>query len=737
MSNNKNEIRDDYNFPSIFCKIKNKPNEDKYPKTLAFNNFNTSKISYPIKSSSEKVGEYPEAAGINTAIENCLKFKENSENPFLLVSGDLSGIQDTVYTISSKGALKSLRARSFMLEFLCEHVCYEIITNCLGDYNVYRNHVIFSGGGSFCIILPNISLAIDNIKIIKEVVNEWAFEEFSAKLFVAISYVELNSEDVSIKDDNSLRNKWNVLSDKLEIEKKRKFNWKLNNLFDENTLEEPQQKSNKEECQICHRDDIIISKNNPFYDLHDFKSSPIFSYTEIRSKADETDWIHDQCYQLLKIGDDLIDARFIIRLKDEPQLENYYKGGYLKLPSINSYVFYVVKKEKAGINCQSIWEINGNGIKVPAFYYSNYVTSNIDLREDVKSKAFTKYKNGIKNIDQTEAEILNKFNSYTADFESLADSSCGAGLISCLRMDVDNMGKILTQDLEVFNLVTLANFSKMLNLFFKVYLKNICAGNLGLINGRFIPPTNIISKDYSQGRKISIIYSGGDDLFIVGAWDEVAELGYDIQKCFKEYSGLGISAGLTLHKPGFPLYQMAKQSAEALNESKSFKYFYDIKPTKNKYSLFYKSSKKHKSLELNYIAIQNLRNEKEDSLDKLYSSLGWDDDSILKIISQFKEMCVVDKDRLILQGISNSFIRKLFRVLETWWGRNIFYVPDLLRLFNERINKISTTTPLKYNLANFRDMLIKMPLQNNPHRAIRTLLIPLTWIELLQREKGK
>ncbi len=39
----------------------------------------------------------------------------DDDRTLLLVSGDFSGIQDTVYTISSKEALKSLRARSFML----------------------------------------------------------------------------------------------------------------------------------------------------------------------------------------------------------------------------------------------------------------------------------------------------------------------------------------------------------------------------------------------------------------------------------------------------------------------------------------------------------------------------------------------------------------------------------------------------------------------------------------------
>ncbi len=44
------------------------------------------------------------------------------EDCFLLCSMDISGIQSFIYTISSKNALKTLRARSFYLEIMMEHI---------------------------------------------------------------------------------------------------------------------------------------------------------------------------------------------------------------------------------------------------------------------------------------------------------------------------------------------------------------------------------------------------------------------------------------------------------------------------------------------------------------------------------------------------------------------------------------------------------------------------------------
>jgi hypothetical protein len=109
-------------FQSIFCKISNKPKGNNYPDNLCFKKTSLESlitISYPVAHDLSKTISYPEREKINNALCYCNNTSEDKENPYLLVSGDLSGIQATVYSISSKGALKSLRARSFMLELLC------------------------------------------------------------------------------------------------------------------------------------------------------------------------------------------------------------------------------------------------------------------------------------------------------------------------------------------------------------------------------------------------------------------------------------------------------------------------------------------------------------------------------------------------------------------------------------------------------------------------------------------
>ena len=711
-----NPLKYSNSFHSIFSWIENKPYQEYYGNRIFDKALPSEEIAYPKKIREQvaeemQIEEFSEYEHLQNAIKTCKEkaAEGNSAIPYLLVSGDLSGIQDTVYTISSKGALKSLRARSFMLEFLCEHICYEIVTNTLGDYKTYKNHVVFTGGGGFCLLLPNTHENKKAIDKFKQIINEWAFEEFGGKLYIASSHTELADNEVALSESNKLfREKWNSLGDELELDKKRKFDWKLNDIFSDSYVKEPTLRNNAQECQICHRDDIDF-ENEP---MRTFSGDVLNNIKKLEAAEASPDnpIIHELCYQLLKLGDKLTKAKYISRIKTKPTTD-----GYLFFPSIQDKTVYYKAEEKETIEC--IWAINNEEKKIIPFYYANYATRYKDLPDTVKE------------IEKTENNDINDF--HTASFNALANCSRGASLISCLRMDVDNMGKILAEDLTVFNLATLANFSKMLNIFFKVYLPLICEGKLGVVGGA----TNITSKNYSKGRKVSIVYSGGDDLFIVGAWDETAELAYDIQKCFKEYSGLGISAGLTLHKPNFPLYQMAKQSSEALNESKNFKLWHDYKPAKNCFSLFYKASKKHKSKELNESASRLLKENRFGVHDGLNNSLEWNDDSIIKIVSEFNKICVIEDNKLRLQGVSKTFLRKLFSIVKVWWTRNIIYVPDLLRLFDEKINKLDNKNTTKQILINLRDMIIRMPLQNNAHKAIRILLIPLTWIELLQREK--
>ena len=137
--------------------------------------------------------------------------------------------------------------------------------------------------------------------------------------------------------------------------------------------------------------------------------------------------------------------------------------------------------------------------------------------------------------DVLKEEITALRDDSTASFEWLAKCSSGIEQIAALRMDVDNLGKLFSRGLpEKSSIFHLSALSRNFTYFFKIYINSICCGNLNTIK-----PCNFLNKEINTqtGRDISVIYSGGDDLFLIGAWSEVAELSIDLGKAFKQFVG--------------------------------------------------------------------------------------------------------------------------------------------------------------------------------------------------------
>lgn len=101
---------------------------------------------------------FPIGARLETALALALDRADDAEQPCLLVGGDLSGIQRFIYTISSTGALKSLRARSLYLEVLSRSLAADVAalaTEPVFGQGAEAVGEVYVGGGRFYCILPN------------------------------------------------------------------------------------------------------------------------------------------------------------------------------------------------------------------------------------------------------------------------------------------------------------------------------------------------------------------------------------------------------------------------------------------------------------------------------------------------------------------------------------------------------------------------------------------------------
>lgn len=159
----------------------------------------------------------------NKKVELNEKEKEMlSQYRFLLVGGDISGIQKFIYSITSKGAAKGLKGRSFYLQLLSEAIAKYILKKM--DLSIAN--LLYSAGGHFYIIAP-FNVDVDNV--CKEL-EEILMEIHQGELFVAIDKVELSIEDLIEK---RVGEKWKKLGEKLGEKKKKKFSKIIDkNFFD-------------------------------------------------------------------------------------------------------------------------------------------------------------------------------------------------------------------------------------------------------------------------------------------------------------------------------------------------------------------------------------------------------------------------------------------------------------------------------------------------------------------------
>ena len=228
------------------------------------------------------------------------------------------------------------------------------------------------------------------------------------------------------------------------------------------------------------------------------------------------------------------------------------------------YAFFTVVSEK-----------EPGALKLPLDYYL-IAEDEKNLTERLLNNDKTFVRTYGKNKMYTGKRVSNKLwvGNYHSDcntFEDMADCSKGIKRIGVLRADVDNLGIAFVSGFnnEANNnrYVTLsrtATLSRQLSLFFKLYINSI------LRDGEYT------IEDNSEGKKTIIrnaviCYSGGDDLFIVGAWNEIIELAIDIQKKFALYTEgtLTLSAGIGIYRHNYPISVIAEEVADMESMSKS------------------------------------------------------------------------------------------------------------------------------------------------------------------------
>ncbi len=141
-------------------------------------------------------------------------------------------------------------------------------------------------------------------------------------------------------------------------------------------------------------------------------------------------------------------------------------------------------------------------------------------------------------------------------FEELAEQAQGDNRIAMLKADVDDLGSIFSVGLsKKVSLSRFASLSRMINYFFTRYV------------------FNLIESDIRFRNSIYTVFSGGDDLCMVGPWDKIIVFSKELNRHFCDYVGGGenitISAGISVSKSNLPSHFMFSEADALLRLSKS------------------------------------------------------------------------------------------------------------------------------------------------------------------------
>ena len=449
-----------------------------------------------------------------------------NEKIYLLVSGDISGIQDFIYTIPSKGALKTLRGRSLYIDLLLE----EFIDEYLEQIGLSRANVLYSGGGHFYILAPNIEDTKKAIDKLQAKMNRWLIENIGINLYLAIGTAECSANNLMKSEAQG--NLFAIVNKKLKDDKTIRYS------KDEDFLEhifnvEKEKDTAKKECNICHN---LVDK--------------LWKYNSDEEIACEF------CLNLYKLGQDILTQDLVFVISEEK-----IDGGIKIFGKDKDLYMYAV-------NIEDIDMFKGKILRI--YSKNNLLESDLAIR-----------------LYLADYSAKNE-NDEVMTFDDLAKSSCktdkGIKILGVLRLDIDDLGIAFSSgfvsdkdkiedNLRYATLSRYADLSKDISMFFKVAINKICAGDLTGCVDFEEKAFNIFGIAKAPKRKVNIIYAGGDDLFLVGAWDEVLEVAIDINRAFKQFTNgkLTLSAGMAMFSPTYPISKMAEIAGLLVQMSKNRK----------------------------------------------------------------------------------------------------------------------------------------------------------------------
>lgn len=456
-----------------------------------------------------------------------VKAISGNDSPILMIGGDLSGIQSYIYDIISSNAAKNLKGRSFYLQILIQNV----IRMCTERLQLSSAHVIYSSGGVFYMLAPNTENVRDTYSKLRDEVHELLFSAHHTSLFLAMDVYPISQNLIM---DRRIHEAWKGLTEGLNLQKRQRHLSFIRK--DPARFFSPMSIGGKQTRDVITGEEFTLEEEADYYQGN-FKltqridGEPVrrgtYEQIELGKRLKNSTWWITSLGRLSNLSSPGFSAARI-------GFNNYFlsQEEIEKLPNRTFYADYV---QVAAIRSEVAHYTGG---------FDQFAGSDISFRTHIYGGN----------------DYPSRDDGTPVTFDQLAESGEGASKLGVLQMDVDGLGLIFQKGLDESHRTfsRYSTLSRQLDLFFNGYINTIW------------------NRDPDFRRSVSIIYAGGDDMFLVGQWNVLIRFAKEVRESFRQFTCMnpmiGISGGMAIVNGKFPIFKAADMAGQAEKRAKGHIY---------------------------------------------------------------------------------------------------------------------------------------------------------------------
>ena len=425
---------------------------------------------------------------------------------FYLYSMDISGIQAFIYR---QFGTDDVLKNLRARSFYLEIMMENFVDTLLGKEGLSRANLIYSGGGHAYLLLPNTEQSRAAAETFSQSTNAWLQKTFGIDLFLGTGGTACSARELENVPEGSYGELFRTVSRKVSQSKAHRYSAEQIRMLNRGRI-----RDGERECRICHRSDMLTGED-----------------------------LCSICSGLTSLSAKIMDPQmkfFVIRgMQGNDAQMPVYEGEYLEAADLQK-VRGMIAKDDHFICAYSKNE----------FYTGHEYATNLWV------------------ADYSSARTL----------EELVTKGKGISRLGVIRADVDNLGAAFVSGFprKYQTLSRAATFSRTLSMFFKWHVNALLRNGGYRLDGGgsdICAVSSIENGQQEEGtgpRNATVIYAGGDDLFIVGAWKDIIEFAVDLYRSLEAFSigTLKISAGIGMFYEKYPISYIASQSGDLETASK-------------------------------------------------------------------------------------------------------------------------------------------------------------------------